>query len=286
MSTTNNKADTVPRWNENPTYPELIDKLPRPYSAEEQYLYSIACTVAGVEYKLPFNNPFWRKEQYLHAIWEVAIQKMNEPTIPTDGTVSESKIVDGAVTTGKINNAAVIEDKLADNAVSTAKIKDLAVITQKIANLAVTTEKLAADAVITEKIAGSAVTAEKLAGSAVLTEKIKDLAVTEAKLSQAVADKLLGDNRITTAMIQNTAVTSSKLADGSITTAKVQSKAVTKEKLSDGVTALLLESGHTGILKQNALAEITQTGEALTLDVIKAKINEIIRALKSAQLTR
>ena len=52
-------------------YQDIIDNLPKPYSAEEQYLYSIACVVAEVPYEIPFQNAFWRKEQYLKAIWEM-----------------------------------------------------------------------------------------------------------------------------------------------------------------------------------------------------------------------
>lgn len=188
----------------NPAYAEIINKLPKPFSSEEQYLYSIACTVAEVPYEMPFQNAFWRKEQYLKAIWQIAIEKIQEPNIPDDGTVSTEKIIDGAVT--------------------------------------------------------------------------------EIKLAADVVDRLLADNRITTAMLQNSSVTTAKIADNAVSTSKIADSSITEIKLATEITARLLAENHVGIIRQGAISKITETGDSLTLDVVKNKINEIITALQNAEV--
>ena len=189
----------------NTAYAEIINKLPKPFSPEEQYLYSIACTVAEVPYEMPFQNAFWRKEQYLKAIWQIAIEKIQEPNIPDDNTVSTGKIINGAIT--------------------------------------------------------------------------------EIKLAAEVTDKLLADNKIETSMLKNSAVTTPKIADGAISSDKLSDNSVTEIKLVTEVTARLLAENHTGIIKQPSVSQIAETGDSLTLDVVKNKINEIITALNNAQIT-
>lgn len=190
----------------NPAYQEIIDKLPKPYSSEEQYLYSIACVVAEVPYKMPFQNAFWRKEQYLKAIWQIAIEKVAEPTIPDDNTITSEKIIDGAIT--------------------------------------------------------------------------------EIKLAQEVIDKLLGDNKVTTAMLQDGSITANKIANNAIIAENIAENTIILNNLSKEVTNLLLAANHVGIIQQSQINEITESGNALTLDVIKNKVNEIIEVLNKAEITK
>lgn len=227
----------------NPAYAEIINKLPKPYSPEEQYLYSIACTVAEVPYEMPFQNAFWRKEQYLKAIWQIAIEKIQEPNIPDDGTVSAEKIIDGAVTEIKLATD-VVDRLLADNRITTAMLKD----------------------------------------DIISTEKIIDKAVTENKLSEEVTNKLLADNRITTAMLKDSAVTTPKIADKAVSTNKIADSSITGTKLATEITARLLAENHAGIIRQGTISQITETSNSLTLDVVKNKINEIITALQNAEV--
>ncbi len=91
-----------------------------------------------------------------------------------------TNISDGAVTTGKIVDGAVIESKLATDAVTTGKIVDGAVIESK----------LATDAVTTGKIVDGAVIESKLATDAVTTNKILDRSVTLPKIEQPHADNI------------------------------------------------------------------------------------------------
>ena len=187
-------------------YQEIIDKLPKPFDLEEQYLYSVACTVAQVPYEIPFKNPFWRKEQYLKALWEIATEKVIEPNIPDNDSV----------------------------------------------------------------------TSEQLRAGSVITSKVADRAITEIKLAQDIVNRLLANNAITTAMLQNLCVTTDKIAGSSITS----------EKLSSDIKISLLPENHTGIIKQNAIAPISESGDMLTLDIVKNKINEILSVLNSAEITR
>lgn len=227
----------------NPAYAEIINKLPKPFSSEEQYLYSIACTVAEVPYEMPFQNAFWRKEQYLKAIWQIAIEKIQEPNIPDDGTVSAEKIIDGAVTEIKLA-ADVVNRLLADNRITTAMLKD----------------------------------------DIISTEKIIDNAVTENKLASEVTNKLLADDRITTSMLKDNAVTTPKIADNAVSTSKIADSSIMEIKLATEITARLLAENHVGIIKQTTISKITETGDSLTFDVIKNKINEIISALQNAEV--
>jgi hypothetical protein len=104
------------------------------------------------------------------------------PTV-RPGSISTAKIVDLAVTTGKLADLSVSTAKLANASVTTAKIADLAVSTAKLADNSVTTAKIADQAVTTAKIADLAVTTVKIANDAVTTAKIAPNAVTTAKIA-------------------------------------------------------------------------------------------------------
>src|SRR5262249_44078518 len=90
------------------------------------------------------------------------------PTIDVQ-KITTAKIADNAITTVKINDAAVTTTKLADNSVVTAKINDAAVTTAKLADNSVTTPKIGDNAITTIKITDQAVTSAKLADNSVIT---------------------------------------------------------------------------------------------------------------------
>jgi hypothetical protein len=100
----------------------------------------------GPDYEFRAGDP---AGQYIH--WDGT-------TLQISGEIIESaNIVDSAVITSKINDAAVDTDKLANLAVTSGKIVDGAVITDKINNAAVDTAKIADDAVVFDKIAANSV---------------------------------------------------------------------------------------------------------------------------------
>lgn len=226
-------------------YQDIIDNLPKPYSAEEQYLYSIACVVAEVPYEIPFQNAFWRKEQYFKAIWQIAIEKVAEPTIPSDETVTTDKIIDKAIT--EIKLAQEVTDKLlGDDRITTSMLQD----------------------------------------NSVSTEKIVDGAVTLIKLAKEVVDKLLADDKIETSMIKDLSITTEKLVNNAINSEKIAKNTIILSNLSKEVTNLLLTTNHVGIIQQPQINQITESGDMLTLDVLKNKINEIIQLLNNAEITK
>ena len=51
------------------------------------------------------------------------------------------------------------------------------------------------------------------------------------------------------------------------------------------VTNLLLTTNHVGIIQQPQINQITESGDILTLDVLKNKINEIIQLLNTGEIT-
>ena len=91
-------------------------------------------------------------------------------------------LLDGSVTTAKLDTGAVTTDKLSDNAVTAAKIKDGEVSANELASNAVETNKIRDAAVTTAKLAAASVTGEKLASNSVGTDNLKgDLLVPVSK---------------------------------------------------------------------------------------------------------
>lgn len=160
--------------------------------------------------------------------------------------VTPTVIWDGSVDSNGLQDGAVSSNKLTSNAVTTQKIADQAVSEDKLANQSVTTNKLVDQAVTTDKLAEQAVT----------TDKLVDQAVTTAKL-----------------------------ADQAVTTDKLADHAVTTTKLDVTVVQHLLGSNEKGIVQQPSVEKITESGEALTMEVLLDKVNELIDLLKAAKVT-
>jgi len=111
-----------------------------------------------------------------------------------NGAVTTPKLADGAVVGIKIANGAVGPEQMADGTVRSSKIYDGAVTTAKFADGAVSTVKIEDGAISTPKLADGAVTSDKINSNAVTTPKIEDYAVTEAKLSSNVREKIAIDS--------------------------------------------------------------------------------------------
>lgn len=117
----------------------------------------------------------------------------------SDGSITESKLAENAVTQTKIADSAVCSAQIAENAVTEAKIQNGAVCKDKIANQAVTGNKIAPAAVSSDHLGEGAVTNTKILAGAVSATKIADGAVTKTKLAQnALAWTLVLDEALNT----------------------------------------------------------------------------------------
>jgi hypothetical protein len=173
--------------------------------------------------------------------------------IPLPG-ITTDRLVDLAVTTGKIADKAVIPEKIGGNPTfgqyvlgsaggivgwllpSTTALEDDAVITPKLLDGAVTTPKLEDNAVTDAKLSAS--TSDD-ALRAVTTSHIRNNAVTANKLRSSDTDDAL--RAVTTNHFRDLSVTTGKLADNSVTSLKLASsattdadRAVTSNHLRDG----------------------------------------------------
>ena len=157
---------------------------------------------------------------------------VHEGEIASNAIVA-SKILDGAVGTGKLASGAVDDTKLADNAVTSTKINGGAVTNAKLGNGAVDDTKLASGAVTNVKIADGAVETAKLDDGAVSTTKLGDTAVTEAKLANnAVTGGKIADGAIVSNKLDDGAVTSGKIANGAVGDAQVGPGSIGSSKLN------------------------------------------------------
>jgi hypothetical protein len=93
---------------------------------------------------------------------------------PVSGSVRESMIGDGAISTGKLADGSVTADKLADGSVTADKPAPGSVGTRALADGSVTFGKIAGGALGTSGLAERAVTTEKIADGAVNTAKLAD----------------------------------------------------------------------------------------------------------------
>jgi len=125
-------------------------------------------------------------------------------------TIASTTIGDGTITEVKLANTAVSTRTIQDNAVNAAKILDGSVGNAELANNAVTAPKIADNAVTAPKIADNAVTAPKIADSSVTTLKLADNAVTAAKLQSHPSDNIL--RAVGKQHIQNNSVSIAQLS--------------------------------------------------------------------------
>lgn len=95
-----------------------------------------------------------------------------------------------------------------------------AIDSDKLVDGAVTAGKLGSSAVTSAKIATGAVTADKLASDAVTTAKILDANVTSGKLASGAALANIGTGGLTATYIGTGAVTETKLGSSAVTPAK------------------------------------------------------------------
>lgn len=184
-----------------------------------------ATTAGGVDWSEVINAAVDTND-----IVDAAISRVKIALNAVDG----DKIADDVIDTKHLIDEAVDATKIALLAVGTGHIQNAAITNAKIADLAVDTAKLADATITAAKIGSAAVETAKIADLAVSTAKIADLAVVEAKIANlAVGTGKIKDAAITNAKIADLAVDNAKIADSAITNAKIASAAIDTAKIAD-----------------------------------------------------
>jgi hypothetical protein len=97
---------------------------------------------------------------------------------PTEAIVEVGTVADGSITNAKLGNQAVTGDKIFANTIASGNMANNSIFTAAIADGQVTTSKLANGAVTNTKIASGAVSNSNLAGS-ISADKLADTYITE-----------------------------------------------------------------------------------------------------------
>ena len=89
------------------TLSEMINDLPKPVTREEQFLYSLICSTAGVtpRYAITQNPGFKRMEQFWRVFWLSLSAKVTDLETPGENSVNTAALQSGAVTFDKLDAA-------------------------------------------------------------------------------------------------------------------------------------------------------------------------------------
>ena len=152
------------------TINDLVNKLPKPETLEEQYMYALVCSVAGVapKYGVASDAAFKRLEQYWKAFWLVASKKFTDLETPAANTVSNEAIRNNAVTTEKVADESITLEKLATDITSRlwAKNREGSVV-ETYLETSVRNKLLGSLNVQTANLANGSVTGAKIASGVV-----------------------------------------------------------------------------------------------------------------------
>ena len=158
-------------------------------------------------------------------------------TITGDATLSGGALTIGnsAITTAKINAAAVDNTKLADNAVTSVKITDATITGADIAATTITSSNLANATIAGSKIASATITGSNIAATTITADKLAPDAVTSVKIvNGAVTGAKIQDDSISTAKIVSGSVTSDKIQDLTVQAGDIADDAIIEAKILDG----------------------------------------------------
>lgn len=206
---------------------------------------------------------------------------------PADGSVTEVKIADDAVSSVKIKNAAITNAKIQDLSVDTAKIKDASITNAKIGLLAVDTANIKDAAITNAKIGNLAVDTAQIKDAAITNAKILDATITYAKIGLLqVGTAHIQDAAIETAKIKDATITSAKIGVGEILTANIGDAQITTAKIGLGqITTALLGTAvvDTAQIKNLAITDaLIATGISAgkittgTLDASKVNVTNLV----------
>jgi len=189
-----------------------------------------------------------------------------------EGAITSDKIVDKAVITRTIDDQAVGAEQIHDESILSQDIKDGEVKTSDIADASITTPKIPDGAVTREKLADDLIPSTRPFSPGVATAEIADAAVTAGQLAADSVETLkVKDLNITTGKLAELSVTKSKLATGSVDTDKLEAAAVDVTKLKNlSVNEGKIIDGSVTENKIGALA--VSTGKVKDRNITGAKI--------------
>lgn len=171
------------------------------------------------------------------------------------GSITSSKLADGAILTVKLANNNVTSAKILDGTITAVDLADGSIITVKVADGAITTSKIANGSVTSAKIADGNVTASKISDGAIVTVKLADGSVTSAKIL---------DGTVIAQDLANSSIITAKIADGAVTTSKIADYAVTNIKLASGAIPFNATNGVSG-LSTTSTSFVNMTGMSVKI---------------------
>ncbi len=145
---------------------DMVNDLPKPETLEEQYIYALVCSVAGVtpKYGVAEKAAFKRIEQFWKAFWLVAAQKFKDLERPAADTVDSAAIINGSITTKKLAETSVTLEKIDANV--TARlwgVNRAGEVTEPMLHNDVKAKLLQSKNVVTDNIADEAITTQQIA---------------------------------------------------------------------------------------------------------------------------
>ena len=103
---------------------------------------------------------------------DLSVRSRPVTAVVSPTSINTNQLVDGAITTAKIADAAIIAAKLVEGLIGTTKLADNAVVTSKIADNAINAAKILDGSVGTAELANNAITVDKILNAAITAAKI------------------------------------------------------------------------------------------------------------------
>lgn len=156
------------------------------------------------------------------------VRRMNEGQLIVDGAITSNKVEALAITTGKIAAGSVRANELAADSVTAVKVSAGAITTDKLDAEAVTAAKIKAGTITASQIAVDAITSGKVAAGAIGTRELQAQAITAGKLAVSDVSNAFAGSEI----YESSGWT--RYAGGNFSTEERRNGKATSMRLSDG----------------------------------------------------
>lgn len=141
-----------------------------------------------------------------------------------------------------------LDTKVPNKSVTTAQIVDGAVTTAKLQQNGITGTNFASSSITTAKLVDGAVNGDKIAPGGVTTAKLATSAVSGAKFQPGIiTSAYIGDGAVTSSFFSSGSITTSKLTDGAVRFGNIPTSAITAGKLApNSISAALVDTNAIG----------------------------------------